>query len=114
MRILVNCNDSLFCDLIVERLRIEGNDVNYVCNDDEMLALLSCSEYDLVILVLDYRFADNAILLKLTADGIRFFILSKLADEYSVYSAYVSGVVYYMSLPVDFTKFLVKIKQLVY
>ncbi|MCC8089790.1 MAG: hypothetical protein LIO79_11140 [Rikenellaceae bacterium] len=112
MKILVNCSDSLFCRLIVERFEIEGNKITTVNGDNEMFSMLGCEDYDLVILVMDYRFADNGMLLKLTADGIRFFILSQLADEYSVYSAYASGVVSYMSLPIDFSKFILRIREL--
>lgn len=113
MTILINCSDSLLGKFIAGRLTIDGNVVTLVDSDEDMVKTLGMMKFNLVIIVMDYRFGESDILLKLASEGVRFFILSGLNDEQSIYSAYEGGAVHYMSLPFDFSRFLLKVRELV-
>ncbi len=111
MTILINCSDSLFGKFIAGRLAGDGSDVMVVGSDDEMKEAVEERDYDLAILVIEHGVADLDVLNYLTSRDVRFFVLSNLNDEESIYSAYQAGAASYMSLPVEFSKLLIKVRE---
>lgn len=112
MKVLINCSDSLLGRFIGGRLSVDGHDVTLVKKNIDMATQLDVADFDLVVVVVDYRFTESEVLMKYASKGVRFFVLSNLQDEYSIYSAYEAGVTSYMSLPLDFSKFLLKVREL--
>lgn len=112
MKILINNSNPVFGQFLSHRLMIDGNVVVQAENDSELVDKAEKDRYDLIVFIVTRLcVSDTCPLHVLTKKG-KVIVLSSVYDEKAVIEAYKMGISMYMTLPVDPTHFIKKVRAL--
>jgi DNA-binding response OmpR family regulator len=110
MRILINNANPVFGQFLSHRLLIAGNVVEKAEDDRELIEKVERQRYDLIVFVATRL--SGADPLRMLPKWGKVVVLSSVYDEKAVIEAYNLGVSMYMTLPVDPSRFIRKVRQL--
>ena len=112
MKILINNANPIFGQFLSHRLIIDGNVVVHANNDSDLLDKVDQDRFDLIVFISTRLcLSDTCPLRTLTQKG-KVIVLSSIYDEKAVMEAYNMGICMYMTLPVDPTRFIKKVRAL--
>ncbi len=113
MRILMNNANPIFGQFLSHRLEIDGHTVDHAENDAELVEKVVRGAYDLIVFIQTRLcISETCPLRTLTQHGKKVVVLSSVYDEKAVMWAYDMGIAMYMTLPVDPSRFILKIRSL--
>ncbi len=112
MKILMNNANPVFGQFLSHRLVLDGNVVVHAGNDSELLEKANEESYDLIVFVQTRLCISETCPLRTLTKYAKVIVLSSVYDEKAVLWAYDMGIALYMTLPVDPSRFIRKIRAL--
>jgi DNA-binding response OmpR family regulator len=112
MKILINNANPVFGQFLSHRLLIDGNVVVQADNDREMLEKAALDRYDLIVFISTRLCVSDTCPLRILTQWGKVIVLSSIYDEKAVVEAYNMGIAMYMTLPVNPTRFIRKVRAL--
>ncbi len=113
MKIVMNNANPIFGRFLSSRLRSDGNEVCQVENDSEMIQAVNADDYDLIIFISIRLCISDTCPIRILAQKGKVVVLSTVYDEKAVVEAYKMGIKMYVTLPVDPTRLIRKVRALV-
>ncbi|MCD8186959.1 MAG: hypothetical protein LUD68_11190 [Rikenellaceae bacterium] len=112
MKILIHKASPVFGQFLSHRLVIDGNVVIHAESDVDLIQKVERDNYDLIVLISNrLSLADTGSLRVLTRKG-KVIVLSSVYDGKAVMEAYKMGICMYMTLPLDLSRFIKKVRAL--
>ena len=112
MKILINNANPIFGQFLSHRLVIDGNDVTLVETEGDMFERIETELYDLIVFITTRLCVSDICPIRELARKGKVIVLSTIYDERAVMEAYNMGISMYMTLPVDPTRFIRKVRAL--
>jgi DNA-binding response OmpR family regulator len=113
MKIVINNANPIFGNFLTSRLRRDGNEVCQVENDSEMVQMVNADDFDLIIFISIRLCISDTCPIRILARKGKVVVLSTVYDEKAVLEAYKMGIKMYMTLPVDPSVLIRKVRALV-
>lgn len=113
MKIVINNANPIFGRFLSHRLRLDGNEVCQVENDSEMVEAVNADSFDLIIFISIRLCISDTCPIRILAKRGKVVVLSTVYDEKAVMEAYKMGIKMYMTLPVDPSRLIRKVRALV-
>ncbi len=111
MKMLLCCSNPVFRGFLSDRLSLDGNEMTAVPGSREAFRALLRTTYELILIVTNRPCCKEAHFIRLASRRNRVMVLSSVYDEEMVMDAYRMGVHAYMTLPVDTTRLIKKIRS---
>jgi len=112
MKILINKASPVFGQFLSHRLVIDGNVVIHADNDADLIEKVESDHYDLIVFISTRLCAADTDPLRVLSRKGKVIVLSSIYDEKAVMEAYKMGICMYMTLPLDLTRFIKKVRAL--
>lgn len=112
MKILINNANPIFGQFLSHRLLIDGNTVVHAENDNDLVNKVEQDKYDLIVFISTRLCVSDTCPLRVLTKKGKVIVLSSIYDESAVVEAYNMGICMYMTLPVDPTRFIRKVRTL--
>jgi len=112
MKIIINNANPIFGQFLSHRLKIDGNDVLQVETDTDMVEVVERDRFDLIVFISTRLCISDTCPIRSLAQKGKVVVLSTVYDEKAVMEAYKMGIKMYMTLPVDPTRFIRKVRAL--
>jgi len=112
MKILINNANPIFGQFLSHRLLIDGNVVVKAENDRDLLEKVEEDQYDLIVFISTRLCVSDTCPLRVLTKRGKVIVLSSIYDEKAVVEAYNMGITMYMTLPVDPSRFIRKVREL--
>lgn len=112
MKILINNANPVFGQFLSHRLVIDGNVVVHADDDADLIEKVEQDCYDLIVFISTRLCVSDTCPLRVLTKKGKVIVLSSIYDERAVMEAYKMGICMYMTLPVDPSRFIKKVRAL--
>lgn len=112
MKILINNSNPVFGQFLSHRLTLDGNEVIQADSDADIVDKSGQDKYDLIVFIVTRLCLSETCPLNILTKRGKVIVLSSIYDEKAVTEAYKMGISMYMTLPVDPTYFIKKVRAL--
>ncbi len=108
----MNNANPVFGQFLSHRLLIDGNVVVHAENDGELIEKAGNDRFDLIVFVQTRLCVSETCPLRALTRWGKVVVLSSVYDEKAVLEAYEMGISMYMTLPIDPSRFIRKVRLL--